>query len=86
MRLLTADEAANLIQAADKSERDGLLSLLDDKAHREATGLLDYAEEQARGLMNPAYARLRPQMSIDEAVAFCARMLKSEHRQYTMPT
>jgi magnesium transporter len=70
MRLLTADEAANLIQEADKAERDGLLSLLDDKAHRETVGLLNFAEEQASGKLNPSYARLRPEMSIDEAVSF----------------
>ncbi|HYA27389.1 MAG TPA: CBS domain-containing protein, partial [Acidobacteriota bacterium] len=43
---------------------------LEDKTRREAKGLLDYADEQAGGSMHPSYTRLRPQMSIDEAVSF----------------
>lgn len=70
MRLLNADEAANLIEEAGKAERGELLALLEDKTQRETMGLLNYAEEQASGVINPAYARLRPQMSIDEAVSF----------------
>jgi NitT/TauT family transport system ATP-binding protein len=77
LRLLAADEAANVIQESDKSERDGLLSSLDDKTYREAKGLLNYADEQAGGLMNPSYARLRPQMSIDEAVSFLRKDAQS---------
>jgi magnesium transporter len=36
-------------------------------------GLLDYAVEKAGGLTNSRYARLRPQMSVDEAVSFLRR-------------
>jgi len=73
MRLLAPDQALEVIQQAPGEEREGLLSLLDDKTRRELKGLLDYAEEQARGLLNPRYARLRPQMSVDEAVSFLRR-------------
>ena len=34
---------------------------------------MEYAEQKAQGLINPRYARLRPQMSIDEAVNFLRR-------------
>ncbi|MBI1994407.1 MAG: magnesium transporter, partial [Deltaproteobacteria bacterium] len=64
MRLLAPDEAADVIQEAPGEERERLLSLLDDKTRSEVKGLLDYAEEQAGGLMNPRYARLRPHMSV----------------------
>jgi CBS domain-containing protein len=73
MRLLTPDEAVGVIQEAPEEERERLLSLLDDKTRREVKGLLDYVEEQARGLMHQRYARLRPDMTVDEAVSFLRR-------------
>ena len=73
IRLLGADEAAEVIQEAGKPEREELLSLLDDKTRRETKGLLDYADEEAKGSMNPSYTRLRPQMSLDEAISFLRR-------------
>ena len=73
MRLLAPEEAVDVIQQAPGEEREGLLSLLDDKTRREVKGLLDYAEEHARDLINPRYARLRPHMTVDEAVSFLRR-------------
>jgi NitT/TauT family transport system ATP-binding protein len=73
MRLLAPEEAVDVIQQAPREEREGLLSLLDDKTRREVKGLLDYAEEHARDLINPRYARLRPYMTVDEAVSFLRR-------------
>jgi magnesium transporter len=73
MRFLAPDEAVEVIQEAPEQERVGLLSLFDDKTRREVKGLMDYAEEQSRGLINPRYARLRPEMSVDEAVSFLRR-------------
>ena len=73
MRLLAPEEAVDVIQQAPGEEREGLLSLLDDKTRREVKGLLDYAEEHARDLINPRYARLRPYMTVDEAVSFLRR-------------
>jgi magnesium transporter len=34
---------------------------------------MDYVGEQAKGLINPRYARLRPHMSVDEAVSLLRR-------------
>ncbi len=73
LRLLSPDEALDAIRQAPAEERDGLLSLLDDKTRREVKGLLDYLDEQAGGLINPNYARLRPHMTVDEAVSFLRR-------------
>ena len=73
MRLLSPEEALDVIQEVPESERVGLLSLLDDKTRREVKGLMDYAEEQSRGLINPRYVRLRPEMTVDEAVSFLRR-------------
>lgn len=73
MRLLAADEALDVIHQSPGEEREKLLSLLDDKTRREVKGLLNYAVEQSHGLINPRYARLRPDMSVDEAVSFLRR-------------
>jgi CBS domain-containing protein len=73
MRLLAPDEAPDVIHEVPEHERAGLLALLDDKTRREVKGLMDYAEEKSRGLINPRYVRLRPDMSVDEAVSFLRR-------------
>jgi magnesium transporter len=73
MRLLAPDDAADVIQAAPQEERDGLLSLLDETARREVSALLAYAEDAAGGLMSPHYARVRPEMRVDEAISYLRR-------------
>ncbi|HEY7168868.1 MAG TPA: AAA-associated domain-containing protein, partial [Candidatus Binatia bacterium] len=77
LRLLPAEEAAEVTQEAPEDQRDGLLSLLDEKTRREVKGILDYAEEEAKGLINQRYARLRPEMTVDEAVSFLRRDARS---------
>jgi magnesium transporter len=72
-RTLAPDDAADCIQAAPPADRDELLAALDEPARREVTALLAYAEDEAGGLMNPQYARLRPEMRVDEAIAFLRR-------------
>jgi magnesium transporter len=70
MRLLPPDDAADLVQAAPAGEREGLLALLDAATREEVQGLLAYAADEAGGLMNPRYARLRPDMTVGEALAY----------------
>ena len=70
MRLLAPDDAADVIQEAPAEERDVMLSLLDDQTRREVKGLLDYAEDEAGGLMNTRYSRLRADMTVDEAISY----------------
>ncbi|MBI3770358.1 MAG: magnesium transporter [Deltaproteobacteria bacterium] len=76
MRLLPLDDAADVIQAAPEEEREGLLALLDESSHKEVAALLAYAEDDAGGLMNPHYARLRPEMSVDEAITYLRRQAR----------
>jgi NitT/TauT family transport system ATP-binding protein len=73
MRLLGPDEVLDVLQEAPEQDREGLLPLLDDKTRREVKGLMTYAEEQSRGSINPRYVRLRPDMTVDEAVSFLRR-------------
>ncbi|HWP23916.1 MAG TPA: magnesium transporter [Candidatus Binatia bacterium] len=70
LRLLAPDDAADVIQEAPLEERENLLALLDEITRREVKGLLVYAEDQAGGLMNTRYSRLRADMSVDEAISY----------------
>ena len=73
MRLLPPDDATDLIQQTPEEERPALLALLDDYTRREVVALLAYAEDDAGGLMSPRFARLRPDMTVDEAVTYLRR-------------
>ncbi len=75
MRLLPPDDAADLIQEIPHEDREELLQLLDDTTRKEVNGLLAYAEDDAGGLMNPRYVRLRPDMSVDEAITYLRRQV-----------
>jgi magnesium transporter len=70
VRILAPDDAADLVQAASPAAREQLLALLDHPTREEVHGLLAYAEDRAGGLMNPRFARLRPDMTVDEALAY----------------
>ncbi len=73
MRLLPPDDAADLVQEVPHDRREELLHLLDDTTRKEVSGLLAYAEDDAGGLMNPRYIRVRPDMSADEAITYLRR-------------
>ncbi|MCC7237302.1 MAG: magnesium transporter [Bryobacterales bacterium] len=71
LRLLAPDDAADLIQAAEGREpRENLLDLLDEAGRREVNALMAYKQDRAGGLMNPRFARVRPEMTADEAIAY----------------
>ena len=70
LRMLEPDDAADLLQACNRDRRDEFLHLLDERTLHEVKGLLRYSEDAAGGLMNPRFARLRPDMAADEALAY----------------
>jgi magnesium transporter len=75
------------VQAASPEERDGLLALLDSSTRKEVTALLAYAEDEAGGLMNPRFARVRPEMTVDEALKYLRiQAVASAPRPSTTPT
>jgi magnesium transporter len=80
MRLLAPDDAADVIQEAPPEEREHLLVLLDDATRREVKGLLDYAEDEAGGLMNTRYSRLRADMTVGEAISYLRRDARNREK------
>jgi magnesium transporter len=73
LRSLAPDDAVDLIRKAPLTEQASLLDGLDPWSRAEVSGLLAYKEDEAGGLMNPRFARLRPEMDIDEAIAYLRR-------------
>jgi magnesium transporter len=80
MRRLAPDDAADLIQEAPPEIRENLLTLLDDTTQREVKGLLDYAEDEAGGLMNTRYCRLRADMTVGEAISYLRRDARAREK------
>lgn len=70
LRLLAPDDVADLIQEMGLDSKEELLALLDPQTKREVTALLAYAEDAAGGLMSSRFVRLRPDMSVDEAISY----------------
>jgi magnesium transporter len=82
VRLLAPDDAADLIQASPASAREGLLDQMDPTTREEAKALLDYREDVAGGLMNPRFARLRPEESVDQAITYLRQQLSQVEMVY----
>jgi magnesium transporter len=78
MRSLPPDDAADVVQEAPAERREELLGLLDPMTRAEVRSLLAYKEDVAGGLMNPRYARMRADMTVDEAITYLRRQTR-EH-------
>ncbi len=70
LRLLPPDDAADVIQKSPEEMHDLLLSLLDSNTQTEVKALLSYQQDEAGGLMNPRFARIRPDVTADEAIRY----------------
>lgn len=80
-RLLAPDDVADVVQELGENEAAELLALLDDGTRREVLALLAYAEDAAGGLMSPRFARLRPDMTVDEAIVYLRRQARSREQR-----
>ncbi|MFN8790991.1 MAG: magnesium transporter [Bdellovibrionales bacterium] len=78
VRLLAPDDVADLIQELGTEFREEVLGLLDPQTRREVTALLAYAEDNAGGLMSSRFARLRPDMTVDEAISYLRLQAKTQ--------
>lgn len=78
VRLLAPDDVADLIQEIGPECKEEILSLLDPQTRREVTALLAYAEDNAGGLMSSRFVRLRPDMTVDEAISYLRIQAKTQ--------
>jgi magnesium transporter len=78
MRMLEPDDVADVIQDAGDDHKQTLLALLDDPTRKEVLALLAYAEDEAGGLMSTRFARLRPNMTADEALLYLRRQARAK--------
>lgn len=70
LRSLEPDDLVDLLQLYPEDERAKYIEVLDNQTRAEVTGLLAYRDDVAGGLMNTRYARLRPNMSVEEALKY----------------
>jgi magnesium transporter len=77
VRILAPDDVADIIQDLVEHKEE-ILSLLDPQTRREVTALLAYAEDNAGGLMSSRFVRLRPDMSVDEAISYLRIQAKTQ--------
>lgn len=87
LRSLPPDDAADLIQEVQESDRESLVNLLDDLSRSEVRALLAYEEDAAGGLMSPRFVRLRPDMTVDEAIAYLrlqSRQMETVYYAYVL--
>jgi len=82
-RMLAPDDAADLLQALPEEQRAPLLGIYDEATRREVTSLLAYREDVAGGLMNPRFARVRPEMTADESILYLRRQANEGLELYT---
>lgn len=80
LRMLPLDDAADVIQQIPIEARDELMKQLDDVSLKEVRALLAYAEDEAGGLMNPRFARLRPDVTVDEAILYMRKQAQQKDR------
>lgn len=78
IRILPPDDAADMIQELPEKDRAHALDLLDHPTRMEVLGLMAYKEDEAGGLMNPRYARLRPDMTVDEALRYLREQTRAQ--------
>jgi len=76
LRQLPPDDLADLLQQVEPERRAQLFALLDEAGKKEVSALLAFAEDDAGGLMNTRFARVRPDMTADEAIRYLRRQAR----------
>lgn len=70
LRSLEPDDLVDLLQLYTNEERLSFIELLDNQTRLDVNALLAYRDDVAGGLMNTRFARLRPNMTVDEALKY----------------
>jgi magnesium transporter len=73
LRLLAPDDCADVLQQVDEETRERWLGLLDETSRQEVRALLAYAEDDAGGLMNPRFVRVRVESTVEVAIRYIRR-------------
>ncbi len=77
LRLLPPDDAADLVQHIDELPIQAeILRLLDAPTREQVMALLAYAEDDAGGLMDPRFLRVRPDIKVDAALSYLRRQAR----------
>jgi magnesium transporter len=76
LRFLPPDDVADVLHEFEPDMRAEMLAMLEEPTRREVFALLAYAEDEAGGLMNPRFARVRPAMKVEEAIRYVRRQAK----------
>lgn len=77
IRQLAPDDIADLVQNLEPDMQQVALDYLDYTTMVEVKALMAYAEDEAGGLMNSRFARLRPEMTVEEAIRYLRAQSKS---------
>ncbi|MGM9992164.1 MAG: magnesium transporter [Candidatus Bruticola sp.] len=70
LRYLDLDDIADILSELPEDEAAEWLELLDTRARDKVSALLAYAEDDAGGLMNPRFARVRSTMTVESAINY----------------
>jgi magnesium transporter len=85
LRILDPDDVADVLQEAPEEDRGLLLALLDESTRDDVHALLNYREDVAGGLMSPRFARVRPNMTVSEALTYVRKQaLEATETVYTV--
>jgi magnesium transporter len=84
IRALAPDDAADVLQLVPDEAREGLLGQLDRASSLEVRALLAFEEDVAGGLMSPRFARIRPDMTVAEALAYLRKQASEVETIYTV--
>lgn len=78
IRLLPPDDVADLLQSLPADLAEENLNLLDQNTKIEVKALLAYKEDEAGGLMSSRFVRLRPEITVEEAIRYLHAQTKTQ--------
>lgn len=78
IRMLDPDDIVDLIQEMSKEIQPYVLNLLDNTTRIEVEALLAYEEDEAGGLMNSRFTRLRHDMTAESAIRYLRAQSKGK--------
>lgn len=78
VHFLAPDDLVDLLQSVESDMHQEILNALDESHRAEVKALLVYKEDQAGGRMNSRYARLRPEMTVEEAIRYLRALTRDQ--------